>query len=212
MHSDMDAYSRTRARMEMTAVLVTGGTFLIFENILELKLQFVIPCILIWTTYLTLRLLRHRDLAREWGLTTHRFGPAAREAALFGIAAVTLLALYRILRGWTPLPLPSIVIFALYPFWSFIQQFAVQDLVALNLERLGLPRLGVILLTGLLFGLVHLPDWELVALTGAAGWAWTWLFLRKRNLYPIALLHAVLGTLTYYWILERNPWNELFPE
>jgi membrane protease YdiL (CAAX protease family) len=65
--------------------------------------------------------------------------------------------------------------------------------------------------SAVLFGLAHWPDWPLVALCAGAGAVWTIIHLRYRNLVPLAVTHAWLGTLTYYWILERDPWRELFP-
>jgi membrane protease YdiL (CAAX protease family) len=51
----------------------------------------------------------------------------------------------------------------------------------------------------------------LVALCALAGVAWTILYLRRPNLWVLAASHAVLGTLAYYWLLERDPWAQFFP-
>ena len=96
-------------------------------------------------------------------------------------------------------------------FWAFVQQFTVQALIASNLDALGWRRPATIAASAILFGLAHVPDWTLSGLCAAAGLAWTAVFLRTRNLVPIALTHAWIGTLLYYWLLERDPWLEMFP-
>ncbi len=63
---------------------------------------------------------------------------------------------------------------------------------------LGIPgRFWVAALSGLFFGLLHLPTPELVAATGVAGATFGWFFQvdRTRNLFLAAGAHAVVGTL-----------------
>lgn len=201
-----------RAAGEIAAVLATGGLFLVFENVLHLKLHFLIPCTLLWTAYLGIRIAKDRSLLATWGIRLDNLRSAAPPVAAFFAAAAAGLVAWRLARGWQPLPTSAIVVFALYPIWAFIQQFVVQALVATNLERLGLGRAAVVPVAAALFGLAHLPDWPLVGLCAGAGVAWTILFLRGRNLLVLSLSHAWLGALAYYWVLERNPWLEMFPE
>jgi hypothetical protein len=136
--------------------------------------------------------------------------PASKSCLLFLVVGARLLFGYRVLLGWRPLSQEAFLLFLLYPIWAFIQQFVVQALVAVNLERLGFRRAVVIPASATLFGIVHMPDWPLVLLCTIAGLFWTHLFLCRRSLYPLAVTHAWLGVLTYYWVLERDPWLELF--
>jgi membrane protease YdiL (CAAX protease family) len=57
---------------------------------------------------------------------------------------------------------------------------------------------------GVLFGAVHLPEWDLTLVTVVAGSVWSWYYLRDRYLAPIALSHAVLGTTYFYWVRGRD--------
>src|SRR5262245_30595288 len=200
-----------RAWGEIAAVVVTGATFLVFENVLHLKLPFLIPCVVLWTAYLVVRLRTEPGLAARWGLSWSAVRPAMLPClGAFLVGAAALLA-YRLAAGWKPLPPTAAILFAAYPVWAFLQQFVVQALVAGNLERLGARRWLIVPVASLLFGAAHLPDVPLAALCAGAGLVWTPLFLRTRSLYPLALSHAWLGALTYYWLLERDPWRELFP-
>jgi len=61
-----------------------------------------------------------------------------------------------------------------------------------------------ILITGLGFSLVHLPDvWTSLA-TAFAGPIWTFIYYRYRRLLPLAVSHAALGTAFYYGICGHN--------
>lgn len=202
--------SDRRPLWEILAVLATGGLFLLFENVLDLKLAFLVPCVIGWTAYLVLRLRREPALAAQWGIRIDNVksaGPPIAGAFALGLAA--LFAVHAVLGGGA-IPRGAWVLFLIYPVWSFIQQFVLQSLVALNLERIGLPRFAVVPIAATLFGLAHLPDWPLAALCAAAGLVWTALFLKWRHLPLLALSHAWLGALAYYWVLRRDPWAEMF--
>lgn len=201
---------RRRALGEILGVLATGVLFLVFENLLDLKLAFLVPCVIGWTAYLVVRLRRERTLAADWGIRCDNLtsaGPPILGAFAAGAAALFAV---RLALGTGPFPPGAWIVFLIYPVWSFIQQFVLQALVALNLERLGLPRAAVVPVAAALFGLAHLPDWPLVGLCAAAGLAWTAIYLRWRHLPLLALSHAWLGALAYYGVLRRDPWGEMF--
>jgi len=87
--------------------------------------------------------------------------------------------------------------FAGYAIWSFFQQFLLQDFVLLRLMRL-LPesfagRTAAALTAAGLFALAHLPSPILTGATLVWGLAACFLFLRYRNLYPLAVAHAIFG-------------------
>lgn len=49
-----------------------------------------------------------------------------------------------------------------------------------------------------------------MAATFMMGLAFTPMYLRHRNLWPLGIYHGWLGVLTYYWVLARDPWTEMF--
>ena len=103
-------------------------------------------------------------------------------------------------------------LFLLYPIWGVVQQLLVQGMVAANLSDapggLGSPY-AVTPIAAVLFGAVHVPNWKLTAATFAMGLAFTPLYLRHRNLWPLGLYHGWLGALFYVWVLDRNPWRDI---
>lgn len=201
---------RRRALGEILAVLLTGVLFLLFENVLHLKLPFLVPCVVVWTAYLVHRMAKDRTVAAEWGIRFDNLKSAA--PPILGVFAAGIAALYagHVAFGGRAIPRDAWILFLLYPVWSFLQQFVLQALLASNLERLGLARAAVVPVAALLFGAAHLPDWPLAALCGVAGIAWTAIYLRWRHLPLLALSHAWLGALAYYWVLGRDPWGEMF--
>ncbi|MFP5234562.1 MAG: type II CAAX prenyl endopeptidase Rce1 family protein [Acidobacteriota bacterium] len=90
------------------------------------------------------------------------------------------------LRGW-------VLTFGGYVVWSFVQQFLLQGYFLFRLLRL-LPRpewagIGA----ALMFTAAHLPNPILTPLTLIWGTCACFVFLRNRNIYPLAFAHAVLG-------------------
>ncbi len=83
--------------------------------------------------------------------------------------------------------------FWLYAVWSGVQQFLLQCFFLLRILRLIPDRRLAALTAAGLFALAHLPNPILVTATIVWGIVACLVFLRYRNLYPLALAHAVLG-------------------
>ncbi len=80
-----------------------------------------------------------------------------------------------------------------YALWTFVQQFLLQGFFLLRLLRLTPgPRSAAVAAAGL-FALAHLPNPVLAPLTLIWGFASCLIFLRYRNLYPLAIAHAIFG-------------------
>lgn len=99
--------------------------------------------------------------------------------------------------------------------WALAQQTLFQFYLLGRLTVLcpGRPALAVVV-TGIAYSLVHLPDYATTAVTAAAGVVWSLLYFRYRLLLPLALSHVVLGSTFYYWICGQNPaagWNVMTP-
>lgn len=90
-------------------------------------------------------------------------------------------------------PLPVIEHILEYSVWALMQQFILQVYFLLRLLRLGVRRGWAVGLAALLFASAHIPNPVLVPATIAWGIISCLLFLRYRNLYPLALTHAMLG-------------------
>jgi hypothetical protein len=80
-----------------------------------------------------------------------------------------------------------------YAIWSCMQQFLLQDFFLLRLLRLLPTTTAAIIAATAMFALAHLPNPILTPMTVLWGFAACLLFLRYRNLYPLAISHAILG-------------------
>jgi membrane protease YdiL (CAAX protease family) len=99
-----------------------------------------------------------------------------------------------------------LVVFLAYTAWAFIQQTLFQFYLLGRLLALFPKKQPIwpILISGLGFSIVHLPDVWTFAVTAIAGPIWTLIYYRYRRLLPLAVSHAALGTAFYYGICGHN--------
>ena len=81
---------------------------------------------------------------------------------------------------------------AIYIGWAFAQEFMLQCF-CVPMLRAVVSRVSSLLLAGVLFAVAHLPNPSLTLVAFFAGVAFTAIYARRKNLYVVALIHAVLG-------------------
>ena len=99
--------------------------------------------------------------------------------------------------------------------WALMQQTLLQfyllgRLLALFPKQL---RFAPFIITGVCFGLVHLPDVWTALVTVGAGIVWSLIYFRYRLLLPLAFSHAALGSAFYYGVFGHDlaqEWRSLF--
>ena len=84
-----------------------------------------------------------------------------------------------------------------YVIWAFAQQFLLQSFFFVRVEELAGDRWAVIAST-LLFTVAHLPNITLTALTFVGALFFTEAFRRDRSIYPLGIVHALLGIAIAY--------------
>jgi len=104
-------------------------------------------------------------------------------------------------------------VLALYPVWGIVQQFMMICIVAENLS--GLKKLSrnkplVIVITSILFGLIHFPDFSLMIFAFVMEIAFLVIYYKWRNLWAIGLAHGWISTFLLFYVLGRDLWTELF--
>lgn len=207
---DEDGLSR-RALLEMGAVVLTGVGHLAFSEI-GASYAFIPLAALGWGGYVYWRARTDPGFLGRAGFTGRNLGAAFRDASLVAAGSVALMAVVGAARGTLQLRWRTLPLVALYPAWGLVQQFLVQGLFARHLASapgpLGSPWM-VTPVSAALFGAVHVPSWALVAGTTALGTAFTPLYLRHRNLWPLGLYHGALGALYYDWVQGRNAWTAI---
>ena len=80
-----------------------------------------------------------------------------------------------------------------YALWTFVQQFLLQGFFLLRLIRVMPGPKTAALAAASLFAFAHLPNPILSTATLIWGFAACLLFLRYRNLYALAIAHAIFG-------------------
>ena len=202
--------SSLRALIEVSAVIATGILHLVFVEVLEAKAWFIALAITCWVIYIVVRLRRDSSALSFWGFRSINLRKSLIASSV--VAAIATFAMILISKGalfihWHMLPL-----LLLYPIWGVIQQFLVQAMVVNNLSPISgrsSLRWTVIVVAAMLFGLVHMPDVKLMVATFCLGLAFTPIYLRWRNLWPLGVYHGWLGVIFYFWVLHRDPWLEV---
>lgn len=115
-------------------------------------------------------------------------------AAAMGAAAIAMVVAARLhTLNMPPSPLRFVETYIGYAIWSFGQQFLLQAVFLSRLLRLAPKPLSAAVLAALVFSAAHLPNPILAPVTLLFGFAACLVFLRYRNLYSLALAHAILG-------------------
>ena len=84
-----------------------------------------------------------------------------------------------------------------YVIWAVGQQFLLQSYFYLRFEQLFGGRAAVVV-SSVLFSLLHLPNLPLTGLTLVGGFFFTEMFRTYRSLYPLAIAHALMGIAIAY--------------
>ena len=86
--------------------------------------------------------------------------------------------------------------------WGGAQQWVLQTVVLHEAQRTTGRRHGIVI-AALLFGVVHLPNPFLTAVTFGGGLVWCWLYDRYPHIFPLALSHG-LGTLAILYAFDAT--------
>src|SRR5690606_6770784 len=185
----------------------------IFMDWLEWRLPFISMAIIAWVVYVIIRRQQVPGILKYWGFRTDNFMEVSRIVLPFGIIAIVIFFIVGFYLGTINLSWHIIPILILYPIWGAIQQFLVIGLVAGNVKDLKnnkLPDAVIILLTALLFGLLHYPYYWLIAGTFVLALFYGYVYLKARNVYLMGIFHGWLGALFFYSVVGRDPFEEVF--
>lgn len=86
-----------------------------------------------------------------------------------------------------------VMTFGGYTVWSFVQQFLLQGYFLFRFVRILPRREWAALAAAGIFAAAHLPNPILTPITFIWGLCACFVFLRFRNVYPLAAAHAILG-------------------
>lgn len=113
--------------------------------------------------------------------------------ALLGTAVAVAIAAMRHTLHVPGTPVLFVKSYAGYAIWAFVQQFLLQCFFLSRFLRLFPSAKLAAVVAAVIFAAAHLPNPILVPVTLFWGFAACLVFLSYRNLYTLAMAHAILG-------------------
>jgi membrane protease YdiL (CAAX protease family) len=186
---------------------IAGSLGIAQEQVLTLSV-FVLPIVMVFALVLL-------TIMNRWD--TYRSGlQSSVWITLFGI--VIIVGAHFFFRVFPDLPLLSGISaeekwsrfsivtfgahFAGYLLWAWVQQFIFLSIFATSFShafdietRKGM--ISAVFLSAFFFGVIHLPNIWLFAMTFVLGLFWSHLYTKTRNLFVIAISHGFLAALSY---------------
>jgi membrane protease YdiL (CAAX protease family) len=205
--------SDRQRKFEITGVVLTGLGKFAFMDMLEWKFLFISIAILIWTAYVVYQSKRVGGILNYWGFRIDNFGKVSLRILPFGTVFILIFFIVGYYQETLNITWHIVPILILYPIWGVIQQFLVIGLVAGNLQDLQgnkLHKFVIILLTAILFGLLHYPHNWLMLGTFILALLYGFIYLKERNIFVMGLFHGGLGALFFYSVVGRDPFEEVF--
>jgi hypothetical protein len=144
--------------------------------------------------------LLHGDRPADSGLRLDNWRASAKGVLLATVAMAAGIVLIGLLaRGFHWVSAKRLAnLVGLYPLWGIVQQYFLQAFMLRRLRQARIPPPAATILAAGLFGLLHAPNWALVATVTFAGIVGCTLFLRRPNLITLGLAHGVLAVLLYH--------------
>lgn len=139
--------------------------------------------------------LASQSRTRALGLGTSGFTGALIVVPLAAVVSAMVLLLAAYMGTLRPLYGASSVFAHMlaYGVWALEQEFILNSFFYNRLEAAIGPTRGAALLAALLFSMAHIPNPVLVPVTFVGGLLLVEAFRRWRNIYPLAIAHAMLG-------------------
>jgi membrane protease YdiL (CAAX protease family) len=209
----LPSISDKRRLLECIAVLFTAAGKFLFMDLLQWRLPFIICSIAGWSTYVYLRWKSDPDILRYWGFRTDNLRSLIRKLGPLALGVFILCIIIGYFRETLNITWHILPILIIYPIWGTVQQFLCVGLITGNLQDFRRPmgKFWNILLTALLFGALHYPNYWLMGGTFVLALLYSAIYLRERNLYVLGLFHGWLGAVFYYAVVGRDPFEEVFP-
>ena len=207
------AISDNQRILEIVGVIATAIGKFFFMDYLNWRLPFVVFAVICWMIYIIYRNKQSNGILKYWGFNINNFKEAVKIMLPFGLFAITLFFIIGYYRGTLNLTWHIFPILITYPIWGTIQQFLTIGLIAGNLndiEKYNLSRWLIIVITAVLFSVVHFPSIWLMVGTFFLALFYGSVYLKIKNVYAMGMFHGWLGALFYYTVLNEDPFQEIF--
>src|SRR6266480_204540 len=153
---------------------------------------------LLFPVWLALSFVLHRDTPKTLGWRADNFWKATRRSAVVFVPFIIGLCFLGLVLGGLHRPFNRH--FFGYMAFCLLQQVGLSSYVTNRLFAATDNAVRASLIAGTIFAALHWPNPVLVPLTCVGGIAMSWLFVRERNILPLALGQSILGTLVWWAI------------
>ena len=156
---------------------------------------------IVFPVWLVASFVLHRDTPRTLGWRADNLWPATRRAAkVFAVFVAALCIVGVALGTFRHLPVHILQPRRFVGYFAFctLQEVALQSLVMNRLLRGVQKTLPAAAIAGVMFAALHWPNPVLMPVTLIGGTAFCWLFAKERNILPLILAQAVLGSLVWW--------------
>ncbi|MCX6953399.1 MAG: CPBP family intramembrane metalloprotease [Verrucomicrobia bacterium] len=147
---------------------------------------------------------RRRGVRRfeEVGIRTDNLRAASALALRVLGPLLAASVIFALLRGVSQPAHFAVALFA-YPVWGFVQQVIFQGIVLEAFRRLNWGYWGILATNGL-FVAVHYPSRFLMIFTAVGGPVFSWIYLKRPNVLPLAVFHGIFGAMLYYVFRDKD--------
>ncbi len=198
-------------KFEIYAVIVTAAGKFFFYDLINQRLIFIILMFGFWGLYVFKRLKDDPNILKTWGFRTDNFNKVLYMVLPYGLTATALCFLIGFIQGTINMHWHIIPVILVYPLFGILQQFLLMSLLAGNIQTMNrINTRTIILLTSVLFGLLHYPYTWLIIGTFVLSLFYTYIFLKERNLFVLGIFHGWLGAIFYYTVVNKDPFLEVF--
>jgi membrane protease YdiL (CAAX protease family) len=134
----------------------------------------------------------HRLPLKVQGVRLDNFIKAFKPVAILTLVLASVLIILALLWGESTFRPEMFLRSGWFLAWGPIQQFLLQSLLHLRVRSIVNSHFGRILLSSLIFSLVHLPNYYLMAFSFVGALCWCYLFTRYPNIFTLGFSHALL--------------------
>jgi hypothetical protein len=182
-------------------VLAAGEVLFVFAGVVAFiwRLQFTFPDFaIVLLAFIVSTFFLHRDRLQDLGFGSRGLLDGIKQVTMPTLLIGSVLAAAAIARGASPqalLAVDKLVGLGKYFAWCLLQQFVLQSFFANRLFLILKDERRAAWMNGTIFAAVHIPNPVLVPVTFLGGYLLTRIFLATRNLVPLALAQAIIGSL-----------------
>jgi len=163
------------------------------------RLQFTFPQFAWFILFfLIATFVLHRDSVHQLGIGAHGVNATVKAlmlpTAIIALVLVTIAVLTGGMKVGTP-AVQSLSGFGRYFAWALFQEFGLQSFFTNRIFEVLKDAKKTAWLSGTLFAAFHIPNPVLMPLTFAGGVIFSRIFIQHRNILPLAVSHAIIGSL-----------------